>query len=269
MAEAPQMKKDSEVPAPEEAPGVAEQAFEQALRRVEEMRRALDQGSPSPAEAGGGGRSAGRVLFRAGASLALLVALGLAAKTATGGAGPDGGPQRASASAHASERAAGATPAAPTVTHSRAPGDKGKVETAAAMSRHVNEAGGYSFLYPRGWKLERAGEVSRVRSPGGHLIVSFGLGPVGLPASYDGFASLLVDSYQEVRLAEVTPTYVGRHRSLSVRGSAVDGTGRPLSFRAMLVERGDQRSIGAFAASDSGNLDARVHAVLRSLRGGV
>jgi hypothetical protein len=136
----------------------------------------------------------------------------------------------------------------------------------APIRRHVNEVGDYSFSYPGNWTLERAGEVSKVSSPSGHLVVAFALGPIGLPVSYEGFESLLVSTYDDVSISEVDATSVDGHNSILLRGRARNGDGRRLDFRALLVERDGARSVGAFAASDGGRFDPRLDEVLRSLR---
>ena len=159
---------------------------------------------------------------------------------------------------------AGATASSNRVTPSA-----GAEDTAARVQgptlRHINPLAGYGFSYPAGWELERSGAVSQVSSRDGRLVVSFALGPVGLPTSYEGFESLLVSTYDDVDIAEVDADAIDGRNTVVVTGSATADAG-PIDFRALLVEREGAPSVGAFAASDVGAFDPRLNEVLGSLR---
>ncbi|CAN5572427.1 hypothetical protein BH24ACT26_BH24ACT26_11210 [soil metagenome] len=248
-----------------------------ALMRIDEMRRsrhgAIAQEAPPEHErTAAGSDPMRRRRARPGAALGAVFVLAAAGSTALSGSAAEHRPATTSTKARAHEAVpvpraqTGEPPSTPAAGPAGLEQPRTVRGSATAAKRHVNGIGGYRFLHPPGWAVERDGELSTVRSPNGHLVVSFALGPVGLPTSYDGFASLIVDSYRDVRIAGIETAYVGGRNSLSIRGSAVDGRGRPVSFKALLVDRGDRRSLGAFAATDTGEFDRRLDAVLASLR---
>ena len=148
---------------------------------------------------------------------------------------------------------------------SRGAGDAGD-RTPTRTRTHVNEAGGYSFEYPVEWDLDTEAETSKVWSPSGHLVASFALGPQRLRKSYDNFVSLLRSSYAFFRVGESKVTSVSGNKAVAIRGRARQLAGRLITFRALIVERSGERSVGAFAATDVGRFDPRLEEILRSLR---
>jgi hypothetical protein len=139
-----------------------------------------------------------------------------------------------------------------------------------ATELHRNLAGGYMFRYPAEWELDKDQTVSRLMSPDGHVVVSFGLGPVGgLPVAYDEFVALLDDSYNDVAVRKVDATKVGGNVGVLLRGGATTSTGVRVHFLAVVIERkNEQRAIGALAATDFGaaSFPPPVREILKSFR---
>jgi hypothetical protein len=127
------------------------------------------------------------------------------------------------------------------------PGEGGR--GARARRTYFNARAGYGFNYPRSWSLRSRGETSKVSSPDRTEVVSFALGPVSLPVTYDSFSELLRASYARVSLTRQHPVTLSGHAAIEVTGRAVNGSGVPLRFRALLVERPGSRSVGAFVAT--------------------
>jgi hypothetical protein len=137
---------------------------------------------------------------------------------------------------------------------------------ALRLRRLVNQVGNYSFVYPSTWEFDARGEIAKVSSPDGRLVSSFALGPSRLRSSYEGFVRLLADSYDSVLVQDVKDAKVSGNEALSVRGRGRDGSGRRITFRALLVERRGDRSVGAFAVTVGRSFDGRLADVLSSLR---
>ena len=130
---------------------------------------------------------------------------------------------------------------------------------------HVNRSGDYSFTYPKQWTLRSSGELSKVWGPKGHVVTSFALGPRRLSSTYKSFVELLARSYDDVLISDVRDAAVSGNDALAVRGRGRDRTGRRITFRALLVERKHERSVGAFAVTLGAPFDTRLDDILRSL----
>ena len=198
-------------------------------------------------------------------SVGLLAGVGLAAAVwwtgAPGGRSPGEAEQRA-----------GELRGTDTVLRQVEPADRpeqpqaGAETTTVRSRRHVNPTGAYSFLYPAEWRLESSGEMTKAWSPGGDLVTSFALGPPRLSSSYRSFISLLADSYDDVLVHDVKSSTISGREAISVRGRGRDATGRRITFRALLIARDDDRSVGAFAAAVGGRFDPRLNEILSSVR---
>ena len=170
------------------------------------------------------------------------------------------------------EGATGAAGGTDTVLRETDPADRPDEPRAQASAttvrshRHVNDAGAYSFLYPARWRLESNGEMSKAWSPDGDLVMSFALGPDRLASSYRNFIRLLAASYDAVLVQDVKSSRVSGREAISVRGRGRDASGRSIAFRALLVERDDARSVGAFAVTVGRRFDGRLNEILSSLR---
>ena len=130
---------------------------------------------------------------------------------------------------------------------------------------HVNRSGDYSFTYPKQWTLRSSGELSKVWGPKGDVVTSFALGPRRLSSTYKSFVELLARSYDDVLISDVRDAAVSGNDALAVRGRGRDRTGRRITFRALLVERKHERSVGAFAVTLGAPFDTRLDDILRSL----
>jgi hypothetical protein len=127
----------------------------------------------------------------------------------------------------------------------------------AGTKPFFNATAGYGFRYPRSWSVSSNGEVAKVISPDRTEVVSFALGPVGLPATYESFAALLRDSYRSVAFSRHRSASVEGNPAVRVSGRAVNTSGTRLRFRALLVERPGERSVGVFAATRAGGPPSR------------
>lgn len=105
-----------------------------------------------------------------------------------------------------------------------------------ALARHVNRAGGYAFRYPRGWKVARAGSVSKVWSRGRHTLVTVGRAPAGglLTASARLVRSIRA-SYRddEILASEIQP--ISGERASLVSGIGTNRRGVRIRFLAITV----------------------------------
>jgi hypothetical protein len=88
-----------------------------------------------------------------------------------------------------------------------------------ALVAHENEAGGYTFMYPRGWHTQSSATMSKVQSPEDDVIVSF--------SAYKGRADPLRTAR---RLVDLVSHSYGRVRMGPVRIRAINGALAVLSF---------------------------------------
>ena len=134
---------------------------------------------------------------------------------------------------------------------------------------HRNNVAGYSFRYPKGWRLRTDSTVSRLTRPDRHFIISFGLGPPGgLPVAYDEFVALLDKNYTNVVVDKVNATKVDGNVGVVVKGRAAGGGGVQVRFLATVLQRpNNQRALGALAATDTdAAFPAAVKEVLSSFK---
>jgi hypothetical protein len=134
---------------------------------------------------------------------------------------------------------------------------------------HRNNVAGYSFRYPKGWRLRTNSTVSRLTRPDRHFIISFGLGPPGgLPVAYDEFVALLDKTYTNVVVDKVNATKVGGNVGVIVKGRAAGSGGVQVRFLATVLQRpNNQRALGALAATDTdAEFPAAVKEVLSSFK---
>src|SRR4051812_33786960 len=102
--------------------------------------------------------------------------------------------------------------------------------------RHANEAGGYSFEYPSGWKLSDDGSLSKVTNGNGSAIVSFA--PIPKKNAIGSLAQLvssLRQSYQGFDLADKKVGDIGGDTALYVTGDAINSTGARIHLMAVTV----------------------------------
>jgi hypothetical protein len=161
---------------------------------------------------------------------------------------------------------AGAAPP-PVALAGSVPTERKTGSSASPIEVAFSQEGGYRLRYPAAWTVERSGEVTKVASPDGSEIVSFALGPVGLPPSFDSFSSLIAGAYEQVEIIEHEAASVQGNTAIQVDGRATNSANVSLRFRALIVERPGRSSVGGFAAAHSGRaLSSDAIAVLESLR---
>jgi hypothetical protein len=106
---------------------------------------------------------------------------------------------------------------------------------------HTNLLGGYTFTYPRTWTVEEEGAETKLASPDGGTVLSFGSGATlqvgdggGEPA---GDQELLrsLGSIGEPSVLGTAWQQVAGHRSLLVSGTAHDPVGRPIRFLVIAI----------------------------------
>jgi hypothetical protein len=122
-----------------------------------------------------------------------------------------------------------------------------------ATQQHLNEQGKYLFYHPPDWEVKDQGTVSRVTSPGGETLVTFGLGPEGdLEAAETAFVTRLQDQYRDVDLAALQVQQVGPNPAVSVAGTGRNAEGIRLRFLAITVGVNERNfSIVVFTAANS------------------
>ena len=138
---------------------------------------------------------------------------------------------------------------------------------------HVNGTGDYAFTYPLAWDVDEADGVTRVESPAGDIVLSFGPGASGDIATASGrlVRSILgVDGgadASERSLTGSTWEQIGGSRSLIVSGTTEDATGRPMRFLAITVRavpRNYAISVLVPAGSDPTRVLPTVEAIVSS-----
>jgi hypothetical protein len=106
---------------------------------------------------------------------------------------------------------------------------------------HTNLLGGYTFTYPRTWTVEEEGAETKLASPDGGTVLSFGSGATlqvgdggGEPAEDQELLRSL-GSIGEPSVLGTAWQQVARHRSLLVSGTAHDPVGRPIRFLVIAI----------------------------------
>jgi len=124
---------------------------------------------------------------------------------------------------------------------------------------HVNEQAGYLFSYPDAWTLSHSGETTRLLSPKGDIVMTFGLAPSrALEPASDRVVAKVASSYSDVELVtgEVERTPQGQP-SLVVGGRATDASGAAVRFLVITIRGTDQtRAITVRFAAGSDPLDS-------------
>jgi hypothetical protein len=124
---------------------------------------------------------------------------------------------------------------------------------------HINSVGDYAFTYPPAWDVAQAESLTRLESPSGDIVMSFGLGSPGdIATSSNRLLSSILDEEgndpsSNQRLIGTTWERIAGSRSLIVSGMTTDATGRSMRFLAITV-RGVPRnySISVLVPARSG-----------------
>lgn len=119
----------------------------------------------------------------------------------------------------------------------------------------ANRAGGYAFRYPPTWRLSTDETVSRITSPNGNTVVSFGFGVSGsLEESAAALAGLLRDTYDVSRMRAARPTTVNALPARVVTGSALNADEVKIFFQAFSVRaEGENYAISVFSRRPTGD----------------
>ena len=110
---------------------------------------------------------------------------------------------------------------------------------------HVNDRAGYLFSYPDGWELSRSGETDELSSPGGEIVMSFGMAPSGplRQASTELLEGLATYSDIDVVSDKVERTEQGQ-RGMVIGATATDTTGATVRLMAITIRGpGENRAI--------------------------
>lgn len=140
-----------------------------------------------------------------------------------------------------------------------------------AERRFVNRQGDYAFRYPKGWEVSAQGTASKVVSPGGEVVISFGIGPKGkLEEAAARFASVVQSAYGDVQILGTERREIGGRPALIVAGLGTNASGVRIRFLAITVDSGrGNHSISVFVAEGSDPVEVLppVQAIVASFRG--
>lgn len=101
-----------------------------------------------------------------------------------------------------------------------------------------NELGAYSFKYPDGWNVSREGSVTRVRSPNGRSVASFGVDEDGgtVLSSFFRLQEMLLDRYRSVSFRRIGTASWPANIAVVGRGKLVNSTGTRMRFLTASVQ---------------------------------
>lgn len=122
---------------------------------------------------------------------------------------------------------------------------------------YVNQARGYGFAYPGTWDRRETERLTRITSPRGGIIVSFGLGSPGNLATASSRLLRSLTGLSDQEQIGVRRERIGGSPSLLVSGIATDESGRSVRFLAISI-RGEPRSYAISIVVPSGSDPAAV-----------
>ena len=101
-----------------------------------------------------------------------------------------------------------------------------------------NELGAYSFTYPEGWSVSENGSVTRVRSPNGLSVASFGMDEMGgsLLTSFHRLQEMLIDRYRSASFRRIRTASWPAGIAIVGRGRLVNATGTRMRFLTASVQ---------------------------------
>ncbi len=109
------------------------------------------------------------------------------------------------------------------------------------LIRFTNDSGGYRFEYPETWEIRQEGSLSRLQSPNGRILLSFGVTHAhGLDTAASRLASSLSVSPGRSESIGTSRESIAGARALLKSGTTLDPTGRPIRYLAIAI---DGRSI--------------------------
>ena len=128
-----------------------------------------------------------------------------------------------------------------------------------------NPAGGYGFTYPASWELIESGERTRLESPSGGVVLSFGIGTSGgLRATTSRLTGSLVGSPSDQELIGSRQDVIGGSRSLLTSGIAESLYGRPVRFLAVAIQ-GEPDNYGISIVVPLGSNPSRLLPILEGI----
>jgi hypothetical protein len=138
---------------------------------------------------------------------------------------------------------------------------------------HINSVGDYRFTYPSAWDVQQVESRTRVESPSGEILMSFGHGSPGdIATSSNRLLSSILDlegndPRSNQRLIGTTWEQIASSRSLVVSGMTTDATGRSIRFLAITVPgvpRNYSISVLVPARSDPTQILSTIEAIVSS-----
>jgi hypothetical protein len=147
---------------------------------------------------------------------------------------------------------------------------RGRAPATIALERHVNEKAGYSFGYPKRWKIREQDTLTKLISPDGKAVMLMGVGSArSMNVAAADFMSSLRSIYAHARLERQQRTEVGDTSAIVTSGELINSSGARLKFMSATV-RGTPRSFQIAAYYDRREnvkkIERTVEDVLESFR---
>jgi hypothetical protein len=106
-----------------------------------------------------------------------------------------------------------------------------------ATNEVVNTEGGYRILVPDDWTTTQDGRTTKVKSPDGQTLITFGLGRSGpLPVAATLFFQQVGSNYREVQIFPPEGKKIGSRPALTYGGAGKNSKDVPIRFLAISVE---------------------------------
>ena len=104
-------------------------------------------------------------------------------------------------------------------------------------SEVVNTAGGYRIEVPDGWSATQDGRTTKVTSPEGETLITFGMGRTGpLPVAATLFFQQVGGNYRDVQVFPPDANKVGTRNALTYGGIGTNKQDARVRFLAITVE---------------------------------
>lgn len=137
--------------------------------------------------------------------------------------------------------------------------------------RGVNKAGGYTFRYPRGWRVRKDDETTELKAPGSRTIVSLAAGNATSARRVAKDLYALIDAiptYTKLRRLDADREAFAGGDAYLISGTAVNEAGVRVRLLAVGVDRGRRTfpvTIFTAADTDPGRVLPRVEAIVASV----
>jgi hypothetical protein len=117
----------------------------------------------------------------------------------------------------------------------------------------VNTAGGYRIEVPEGWSSTQEDRVTKVNSPDGMAVITFGLGRTGpMPVAATLFFQQVGSEYTEVQVFPPEARQIGGLPALIYGGAGINAKDTRIRFLAITVENSPTNyGITVFTLADS------------------